>query len=51
MRDLKPCPFCGAKAKIGKFLIGCGQCRLFFSFNPKVLDEKDSAIEKWNSRC
>jgi|10_taG_2_1085330.scaffolds.fasta_scaffold02935_12 hypothetical protein len=48
---MKPCPFCGLKATLGKFLVGCSKCSLFFSFHPKIESQKDLAIQKWNTRC
>ena len=49
--SLKHCPFCGAKAMIGKFLVGCTKCSLFLSFHPKIDSQKESAVKKWNNRC
>ena len=47
---MKPCPICGSKPSIGKFLLGCAKCSMFFSFHPKVEAQKESAIKRWNQR-
>jgi transposase-like protein len=50
MRELKACPFCGSKATVGLFLVGCHDCKITFHFNPQNKESLDSTIVKWNSR-
>lgn len=60
MYELKPCPFCGSKAKepyyydpfdgyqgdCGRYIIGCSKCSAEL-----ITRTKDEAIEEWNRRA
>ena len=50
MRELKACPFCGSKATIGSFLVGCPDCKITFYFDPRNKESLDNTIVKWNNR-
>ena len=51
---LKPCPFCGGKAKIlNEYSVGfeayyawCENCR----YSSSIYDDKTDAVEAWNRR-
>jgi Lar family restriction alleviation protein len=49
--DLKPCPFCGGKAKFGyfnsKWYVKCEKCDMEL---PHLYYEKEEATSKWNRR-
>ena len=47
---MKPCPFCGSKALVAEFLLGCAECLVTFSFKPNDKDEYKIALDKWNTR-
>jgi hypothetical protein len=47
---LKDCPFCGSKASLAGFVVGCPKCATSFDFDPYDEEEKNKAIEKWNTR-
>lgn len=57
MKELKPCPFCGGKAKVGKdtdiffeaYCVSCLKCGVSQQY-PKYYTE-EAAIEAWNSRA
>lgn len=53
--DLKPCPFCGAKAEMGlnfgRFGTGCTECSANMRSSEVCGDfENESLIESWNTR-
>ena len=63
MKDkLKPCPFCGGKAKLAKqtvsmwflqfdsYYVVCDNCGARSRIAVEVAEEKDKAIEAWNMR-
>lgn len=49
--ELKPCPFCGGKAKVhdvvGGFIIHCDGC----CTETRVYGESEETIKAWNKRC
>lgn len=55
MYELKPCPFCGRKAKLYNigltmtkiYSVGCMKCKVQYPF---VFADEDMAIEAWNKR-
>ena len=55
MSELKPCPFCGGEAKIGRFMalhtVGCKEClaMMVSEFLDKTWS-KEKAVEAWNRR-
>ncbi len=58
MRDLKPCPFCGgrAKARYAKPLsyVQCVNCKTYglaFCDEYEEADGKEKAIDAWNRRA
>lgn len=63
MTELKPCPFCGSKAKIfdtmdGEWYVSCSQSEyqetgIICSCIPStwIYDTKEDAIEAWNRRA
>lgn len=60
--QLKPCPFCGGKAKLAKqtvsmwflqfdsYYVVCNTCGARSRISVEVAEEKDKAIEAWNMR-
>ena len=54
MKELKPCPFCGGKARIhvglirGLTMIVCEKCLATVSFGGK--EQKQKTVSAWNRR-
>ena len=62
MTEIKPCPFCGAKAEWAEVYnpdpilrlvsVGCEACDIYFQGCRETLKEaREVAIEKWNRRA
>lgn len=55
MDELKPCPFCGGKARhginyLGQHYVACENCFSHVWENDKDHDKKQDTIERWNRR-
>jgi|DEB0MinimDraft_10_1074344.scaffolds.fasta_scaffold207350_2 Lar family restriction alleviation protein len=48
--NLKPCPFCGTEAVISTFVVGCPECATSFTYVPDDKEDKNKAINQWNTR-
>lgn len=58
MDKLKPCPFCGGKATIGKieynatYYVRCSNTKIcFVNSYTRAFDEIEDAINAWNKRA
>lgn len=53
-KELKPCPFCGGEVRVWSikkgFWVSCDNQTCLISPETPLCDEKEHAIEMWNTR-